>query len=59
MEHQLLESYITPIKNLRIIQTSKTLQGQGMETTAGWKNMESTTTMEAVVEAAEPLLAML
>ena len=43
------------IRNLRIIQTLKTLQDQDMEISAGWKGMEFTTTMEAVVEAVESL----
>ena len=53
MEPQSLESFITLIKNLRIIQISKALQDQDMEISAGWKNTEFTTTMEEVVEAAE------
>ena len=36
-------------------QTLKTPQDRGMEISAGWKNMESTTTTEEVVEVAEPL----
>ena len=53
MEHQLLESFTTQIKNLRITQTLKTLQDLDMETSVGWKNTEYMTIMEEVVEVEE------